>query len=197
MRNPDTTLRNTYGVTLRTVTTRIARTFDQATPAEIEAGAAWYPETGSLAGDLALQSGRSKDCAAAVISHLSPRLQWARNVLAAHTLLVEKEALPGTLSRGIAKAEAAISRDQNMLGVDESTFGPKTLRFYLNIMGSREDVTVDVWALRAAGLDDTYLGRKGVYEALEYAYQLAAARRSVEPSTMQATTWVVVRGGHA
>lgn len=196
MRNHDNALRKSYGITLETTVRRILRAFDKATPADIEAGASWYPEAGQLAADLAIQSGRSKECCAAVISHLSPQLKWVRNVLAAHTLLVDKEVLPGVLSRSVDKAQHAILRDQTGIAVDEDDFGPKTLHFYRNILGDYETVTIDVWALRVIGLDDDKnLKKGGRYAALEHAYRLASGRRSVEPSTMQATCWIVCRGG--
>lgn len=197
MKKHDAVLRKTYGISFETLVRRIVKTFDRATPADLEAGASWYPEAGELAADLALQSGRSKQCCAAVISHLSPRVKWVKNVLGAHILLVEKEYMPGLMSRSIEKAQAAIDRDVNHGLVDETTFGNKTARFYCNILGDFSLVTIDVWALRACGLDDQFIERAGVYNAIEYAYQLAARRRSVEPATMQATCWVVARGGRA
>lgn len=197
MKNHDAVIRKNYGVTLATLVRRILKAFDAATPSDLEAGASWYPEAGQLAADLALQSGRSKECCAAVISHLSPRVKWVRNVLGAHVLLVEGDVLPGLMSREVGRAMDAITFDKRRLQVDEEAFGPKTLRFYRNILGSHEDVTIDVWALRVAGVDeDKDLGSAGRYEALQHAYRLAARRRSVEPSTMQATCWVVIRGGH-
>ena len=42
----------------------------------------------------------------------------------------------------------------------DSFGGPKTRRFYLNISGDTEAVTVDVWALRVVGRDDSTIGRK-------------------------------------
>lgn len=201
MRNHDNALRKSYGITLETATRRILRTFDKATSADLEAGASWYPEVGRLAAELAAQSGRSVNCCAAVISHLSPRNRWVRNVLGAHMMLVDKETTAPGLTTGTDKALAAIALDLNDEPVDESTFGPKTLHFYYNIMGDHEAVTVDVWALRVVGIkgkdEDKDLRKGGRYAALEHAYRLAAGRRSVEPSTMQATCWVVERGGHA
>lgn len=199
MQNHDNTLRKHYGMTLETTVRRIVRVFDKATPADIEAGASWYPEAGRLAAEFAAQSGRSIECCAAVISHLSPRNQWVRNVLGAHMLLVDKETTAPGLTTGTEKALDAINRDTLGEPVDESAFGPKTLRFYWNIMGDHEAVTVDVWALRVAGVkgkdEEKGLDACGRYEAFEHAFRLAAGRRSVENSTMQATTWVVQKGG--
>jgi hypothetical protein len=36
-----------------------------------------------------------------------------------------------------------------------------------------------------------------VYPAIEHAYRVAAERVGVDPTTMQATTWVVARNGRA
>ena len=80
------------------------------------------------------------------------------------------------------------------------TFGPtapKTARFARNLLGDRTVVTVDVWALRVAlgrHADENALKRAGVYAAIEHAYILAAARLGVDPVTVQATTWVAIRG---
>jgi hypothetical protein len=62
-------------------------------------------------------------------------------------------------------------------------------------------VTVDVWAVRVAlGTRpdaEQCLTRVGVYDALEHCYRLAAQRAGVDPTTMQATTWIVARNGRA
>lgn len=198
MNKHDITFRKSYGISLETAVRRILRTFDKATHADLEAGAAWYPLGGELAADLALASGRSKECCAAVLSHTSPQLHWSRNVLAATEVLLTGQQLPGLLTRSFEKATYTILRDEADMPVDEDQFGAKTLRFYWNFLGRHEDVTVDVWALRVVGLaDDKDLKKGGRYEAIQHAYRLAAGRRSVEPSTMQATTWVVQRGGRA
>lgn len=199
MKKHDAALRRTYGPALKTIIARIERTFAKATPSDIEAGAEWYPNANAIAGDLAIQSGYRKDTCAAVIAHLSPRTKWDRNVLAAHMFLVDKEVLPGTMGRALARATDALDIASRELSVEHS-FGKdakKTLRFYQNIMGDHEVVTVDIWALRACGLDDQYITRAGVYEALEYAYQVVARRHGLEPATLQATCWVVARGGRA
>ena len=97
------------------------------------------------------------------------------------------------MSAGFERARKALESD-NPLG----TFGgPKTRAFARNISGDREAVTVDVWACRVAGIDETKLSRVGVYEAVAQAYRDAASVKGVDPATMQATTWVTARGGRA
>ena len=185
------------GATLETLVTRILRTFDRATPANIEAGALWYEEAGDLATELGARTGYGRLVAAAVIAHLSPRTTWTRNVDGAIHLLEShgEHVFPGLIGRNVENAQRVLSD-----GYDDpadSFTGPKTARFYANIIGDREAVTVDVWAARVAGVDEDKLALTGVYDALEHAYRLAVRRRSVAPATMQATTWIVARGGRA
>lgn len=176
---------------LETVVRRIVRVFDKATPSDIEAGARWYDEAGDLVAELAARAG-SLEHAAAVVSHLSPRTPWTRNVEGAIELIITGKA-PGCLGANIERALVALKSDDPM----STLKGPKTSRFARNMLGDREAVTVDVWAARVAEVDEALLGRKGVYQAIEHAYRLAARRRGVDPATMQATTWVIVRNGRA
>ncbi len=193
----DAAARRIFGVTVDTLASRIVRTFDAATASDIESGARWYPLAGELASDLARESGYSVDVAAAVISHLSPRSSWTRNVLAARALLVDDIALAGVMGRELARARSARDDGFDDLIDSFSSSALKTRSFYRNIIGDVESVTVDVWACRVAGVSESLLSRKGAYDVLEHAYRLAARRRGIDPSTMQAVTWIVARGGRA
>lgn len=190
----DTVARSVFGVSHRTIVERIVRTFDRATSADIEAGARWYDEAGELAAELS--GGEvSRAHAAVVIAHMSPRTTWTRNVLGARTLLATGGQYPGIMGDLFQRAEASLTY------VDPfESFGkgaPKTMNFARNIYGDREAVTVDVWAMRVADLDETLLSRKGAYDAVAHAYRVAARRRGVDPATMQATTWIVARNGRS
>lgn len=191
----DTNARRVFGVTLETIVARILRTFDRATPSDVEAGATWYDAAGNLASDLAYASGLTRDQCAVVIAHLSRRTSWERNVSGATYLLIYGDKMPGVISSNYKRARASLEFSDPF-----DSFGPaapKTLNFARNIAGDHEAVTVDVWAARVADLDETLLSRKGAYEAVAHAYRLAARRRGVDPATMQATTWVVARNGRA
>lgn len=179
-----------FGVTFETIVRRIVRTFDRATAADVESGARWYDEAGTLAASL-MSDDTTLEQAAAVIAALSPRTTWSRNVAGATLLLLHNEVMPGLIGRNVETATAAWH-----LGL-EALKGPKTNAFARNIMGDREAVTVDVWAMRVADLDERLLGRKGAYDIVADAYRAAARRRGVDPATMQATTWVVARSGRA
>lgn len=184
--------------TFDTLVARIVRTFDRATSADVESGARWYDDAGLLAKDLGRSSGHGLQHAAAVIAHLSPRTSWSRNVATAIALLAygpEEARDMGAMSALVDRAMASLDYADAF-----ESFGPaarKTASFARNIAGDREAVTVDVWAARVAGVDETLLGRVGIYDAVADAYREAARRRSVDPATMQATTWIVQRGGRA
>jgi hypothetical protein len=185
------TARRVFGVTLETIVARILRTFDAASKSDVEHGARWYDEAGELAATLAARHGYSVEQTSAVIAALSPRTTWSRNVAGAALLIAEDDVLPGLIGRNVETAREALAHGFDALN------GPKTSRFAENIAGDREAVTVDVWAMRVADLDEDLLGRKGAYDAIEHAYRLAARRRGVDPVTMQATTWIVARNGRA
>lgn len=190
----DSVARTVFGVSLETITRRILATFDRATASDLESGARWYDEAGDLAASLASDAG-SLEHAATVIAHLSPRTPWARNVAGAVSLIRHGEKGNGTMDALYQRAVSSLDYEDPF-----ESFGsgaPKTAAFARNIAGDREVVTVDVWALRVASLDETAIGRKGAYEAVAHAYRLAARRRGVDPATMQATTWVVARNGRA
>ena len=193
--SPTATLQRNAGTTVRACTDRIVRTWGRATADDMTAGAAWYPAAGELARDLATRGGHTLETAAAVIAHLSPRTPWGRNVAGAAVMLLTGEDPTGHLGDNVRRARRAL----------ESTDPLSTLRthkvrsFAANILGDRDAVTVDVWAMRVAlgTVDDRALRRVGTYDALAHAYRLAAARVGTDPATMQATTWVVARNGRA
>lgn len=187
----DKVMRAKCGMTLETAVRRILRTFDAATPSDIEAGAQWYPNGARIVADM-VGGTVTLEHAAAVLAHLSPRTPWSRNVAGAVELVTTGNAPAGHIGRNVDGAVRALESDDPLSTLN----GPKTRRFAANFLGDTEAVTVDVWALRVVGIhDDNVISRVGAYDAVEHAYRLAARRRGVDPSTMQATTWIVARGG--
>ncbi len=186
----------TIGESTRRVADRIVDTWMRATPANIEEGARWYAEGEALIDELAAEHDLTREAVAAVVAHLSPRTTWARNVEGARKLLATGEA-PGCLGANIDRALSALDSDDPLATLN----GPKTSRFALNLLGDREAVTVDVWAVRVALGDredaEKVLARAGMYLALEHAYRVAAQRIGADPVTVQATTWIVARNGRA
>jgi hypothetical protein len=192
------TLRHVANTSTRAMVDRIVATYERATDADIANGAAWYGDGEQIIETLAAQTGHSREHVAAVVSHLSPRTMWGRNVYGA-TMLVTTGTAPTCIRDNVDRARRALQSADPL-----DTFGPKahkTARFARNLLGDRSVVTVDVWAARIAfGPNATVdperaLKRAGVYAAVEHAYILAGKRLGVDPVTVQATTWVVIRNG--
>lgn len=190
----DSTSRKVFGVTHRTIQARILATWNRATPSQIEAGARWYDESGALASTLAGRHGLTVEQSASVISALSPRTTWARNVAGAVALLERGPSAARAL--GCIGVNVERARRAKVDGYAALT-GPKISAFARNIAGDRETVTVDVWACRVASLDENLLGRVGAYDAVAAAYVAVARKVGVDPATLQATTWIVARNGRA
>jgi hypothetical protein len=192
----DAILRARAATTLRATVDRIERTYRLATDDQLAEGREWYADAGSLVDVLTDVSGHSREQIAAMISHLSPRTSWSRNVAGAWSLITQGIGAPGILPANVRRARLALKSD-DALG---TIHGPKTQRFARNILGDVDAVTVDVWATRTAlGTRDkwqteTYLKRVGIYDAIEHAFRLAARRLGVDPVTVQATCWIVERG---
>lgn len=183
------------GTSTRATVDRIVATYEISTADQRADGANWYADGESIITALSAESGYSVEHVAAVVSHLSPRTTWSRNVYGA-TMLVTTDTAPTCIGANVDRARKALQSDTPL-----DTFGgPKTRRFARNLLGDRSVVTVDVWAARVAfggkvANPETALARAGVYDAVEHAYVLAAARLGVDPVTVQATTWIVARNG--
>lgn len=193
----DTTARRVFNATLETIVRRILKTFDAATKSDVESGVRWYMTAHALAEVMATDPDslvESVEQGAALIAALSPRTDWTRNVAGAVNMAQGREA-SGCIGSNIERAQRVLDTPSDPYGALGN--GPKVAAFARNIAGDVESVTVDVWACRVADLDETLLSRKGAYDAVAHAYRLAARRRGVDPATMQATTWIVARGGRA
>jgi hypothetical protein len=74
--------------------------------------------------------------------------------------------------------------------------GPKTNAFARAIAGDTNAVVIDVWMMRAAGME-TDSPNKTQYALLSEAVTAVAAQFGITPRTAQALIWIIVRGGAA
>jgi hypothetical protein len=146
----------------------------------------WYDEAHAIARSLSDLCGLSIEKCASIIAAFSPRERWASNVKYAHMFI--NGGTPPTLTNNINMAYAAMSLGFNALN------GRKTNAFARNIAGDKDAVTIDVWMIRAAGMD----ANKGVndteYRILAEVVKELAANRGMYPATAQALIWIIVRG---
>lgn len=183
------------GLSFDKITENIRSWYYRATDEQVVEGLKWYDVAGGHADAIAEQNGITREHAAVVISHLSPRTSWERNVAGAYALVATGEA-EGCIGDNVERALAGLASDTPL-----DTFGPrakKTERFAHNILGDRERVTVDIWAARAAWMEvypeaEKPLKRVGVYEAAELAYRTVAEEVGMAPAELQAVVWVTIK----
>lgn len=172
----------------------IRNTVARATGRDWLEGAEWYDIANRTAREMATEYGATLDNAARIIAVLSPRKRWAQNVAAAREILRAWSAgepmpsLPGTLRANIVKAWAIANGDPSALR------GPKVERFYANIMGDDSQVTLDVWAMRAAGSALDAPNGERMYAIIADAYRTVAREHGIPVAALQAVAWIVIRG---
>lgn len=178
--------------TQRACVSRIVKTYRSASADTVVAGNGWYDEAAKLVDTLLAESNYSREQIASCISHLSPQISWKRNVIAAKAAVNGEIKPSGVMSATWNRAIEALKSDNPL----SSFNGPKTKRFALNILGDHSVATIDVWAFKVVVGNSSIekLSLVGVYEAIEYAYRLAAKRLNVSVAVCQAVCWVQIRG---
>jgi DNA-binding NtrC family response regulator len=167
---------------------RLAGLIEKLTPEHWEGGERWYPAAREIIAQLADQTGQTPERCAAVVSHLSPRLRWEKNVDQARTL-IQTGTVAG-MGRGIRKARAALEAEDPM-----STFtGNKTTHFVRALTGDDQAVTVDVWIMRAVEVTAKDMKKAHRYQAVVAAITEVADSLGVTPATLQAAIWLYMRG---
>jgi len=167
----------------------ILRTYARATDADVADGIAWYPHAHDIA------RGMSADVlqAAGTIAILSARTPWDRNVYLARTLF-----LTGALPSGHPFAGHAVRMFSGEPALSVLK-GQKTRAFAQTIAnaGVHDVTTIDghaydvadgkAWGKNRPGIN------KGVYNAMDEAYHIAAAVTGYSNTEIQAITWVAWR----
>lgn len=178
--------------------------YHEASESQIERGKAWYWQANGIANNLAREHALSLEQACGILAALSPSTDWERNVSLAFTL-----AETGDCSHayGDAIRKARLIRDNP--DSDPLLFigGRKVRSFYHSVYwaGINSHVVVDRhahaialgmrkplgdWAAKA-------LDAPGRYQVVAAAYRAAARRAGIDPSEMQAVTWLVFRETYA
>jgi hypothetical protein len=156
-----------------------------ATMSQVEAASVWYFEAQEVAEDVAENMGASLEIGASIVSAFSPRNRWASNI--AQALAFSQGKPVSGLQNNIRMAESA-----KVSGFD-ALKGLKTNAFARAIAGDTDAVVIDVWMMRAAGMDNDS-PNKGQYLALSDAVRKVAADHGITPRTAQALIWIIVRG---
>lgn len=151
----------------------------------MEAASVWYFEAQEVAEDVAEILGSSLEVGASIVSAFSPRERWATNVAKAYAFA---NGLPVSgLQNNLRMAQAA-----QVMGFD-ALKGLKTNAFARAIAGDTDAVVIDVWMMRAAGMDNDS-PTKGQYREISDAVRIVAEEFGITPRTAQALIWIIVRG---
>lgn len=178
----------------------ITQVFQDAPPDLVEAGKSWYPQARAWCEQRAHLYGVSTRTVAAVVSALSPRNKWERNLFDADQVLYAWKngySYPSircsTFTQNVMKAWDILELDKPEL----AETSPKT-RAFLDCIADpeSESVVIDVWAYRVAE-GDPDLPAKGFgeqeYQVYADAYRSASQVVSEPVEQVQAVTWVTYR----
>ena len=168
-----------------TLAQNIRDAWNAATDDQKARGASWYLTANQLAEMIGNGDVRK---GAGIISALSPRMQWDRNVsLAIDAMNGEPIRAMGA---SVRKAEAILN------GADPESVLPmsaKTGHFYRNIADPTDSdaVTVDCWAYRVATCEWDAAGPKSArdYREVADAYRMVAGELGMITNHVQASTW--------
>jgi len=161
----------------------------QATLAQVEQAAVWYHEAQEVAEDVAENLGASLEIGASIVAAFSPRERWASNV--AKSLAFSMGKPVSGLQNNYRMAERSLE-----LGFDALN-GQKTNAFARAIAGDPNAIVIDVWMIRAAGMDASKGVNKTQYNELSEAVNTVASEFGITPRTAQALIWIIVRGNNA
>jgi hypothetical protein len=161
----------------------------QATFAQLEQASVWYHEAQEVAEDVAENLSVSLEVGASIVAAFSPRERWASNVAKALAFSMGKPV--AGLSNNLAMANNSL-----VMGFDALN-GQKTNAFARAIAGDSDAVVIDVWMIRAAGMDASKGVNKSDYNMLAECVRNIASEHGITPRTAQALIWIVKRGSAA
>lgn len=207
-----------YGVSAEALDQEIA---SKITPEGVDAARAWYVNAREFNQKLAEENGLTIEQATAITSAVSPRCPWPRNKQLAEAIAKEHtehsdvsvdeaaKRIGGGLTANIAPA-VAIARGGS---VDENLTGVKRRSFYNNMLkpAQTDDVTVDVWMMKAAQttaskpMSDTdaqaftyaskvSTGGGAGYVAISESVRRVADQSGLSPDEVQSAYWIAVSG---
>ena len=160
----------------------------QATFAQLEQASVWYHDAQEVAEDVAENLGVSLEVGASIVAAFSPRERWSSNVQKALAFSMGKPV--SGLQNNYRMAERSLE-----LGFDALN-GQKTNAFARAIAGDPNAVVIDVWMIRAAGMDASKGVNKSDYNMLAECVRNIASEHGITPRTAQALIWIVKRGNN-
>lgn len=157
----------------------------KATLGQVEQASVWYHEAQEVAHEVARNLDTTLEVGASVVSAFSPRERWASNIEKAISFSLG--GTPKGLGNNLKMAQASLT------GGFYALKGLKTNAFARAIAGDTDAVVIDVWMMRAAGME-TDSPNQSQYFALSKSVRDVAKEFGLTPRTAQALIWILVRG---
>jgi hypothetical protein len=158
-----------------------------ATFGQVEQASKWYMDAERVAAEVARNLDSTLEVGASVVSAFSPRERWTNNVTKAISFSLGNH-IPG-FKNNMVMANNAIAFGYDALK------GLKTNAFAKAIAGDENAVVIDVWMLRAVGIEKK-TPNQTQYKQLADAVAKVAFDNGMTPRATQALIWIVVRGSH-
>lgn len=156
-----------------------------ATFGQVEQASKWYVDAEKVAHEVARNLETHLEVGASVVSAFSPRERWTTNVAKAVSFSLGHD-VPGF------KNNMTMANNSLTLGF-AALKGLKTNAFAKAIAGDEQAVVIDVWMLRAVGIEKK-TPSQSQYNELADAVKKTAFDYGMTPRAMQALIWIVVRG---
>lgn len=157
----------------------------KATFGQVEQASKWYLDAERVAAQVARNLDSTLEVGASVVSAFSPRERWTNNVTKAISFSLGNH-IPG-FKNNMLMANNAIAFGYDALK------GMKTNAFARAIAGDEQAVVIDVWMLRALGIEKKSPTEKQ-YDEMAMAVRKVANELGMTPRSTQALIWIVVRG---
>lgn len=184
----------------KTVVNKLVNLYSEATADQVQRGRHFYCTAEADIAREAPKVGVSHSTLAEVVACISPNMKWERNISDAVKLVSQWRA--GETPNGIQAYPANVEKAVRILNGTESLkigrngSGQKTYNFFRNLRGSRANVTIDLWMLRAINIRVHYRAKnltEKVYSRYSADLTEAARRVGETPRDLQAIIWTVVR----
>jgi hypothetical protein len=157
----------------------------KGTLGQLEQATKWYLDAERVAEQVATNLDTTLEVGASVVSAFSPRERWSVNVARAIAFSLGKKVT--CLKNNLVMANNALT-----IGFDALN-GKKTNAFARAIAGDEQAVVIDVWMLRAVGIEKKS-PTPNQYKELANAVVKVSIELGITPRVAQALIWIVVRG---
>ena len=190
-------LKNITPYQKRKIKSNLLSIYNSGSSNDMKEGLAWYQSANKMCLDLSIKFNHSPLIVAQVLSALSPRNKWQRNIIDTETVLRAVNEGKGPKDVKVCtfnnNKQKAFDIAKGRRGIEKAS--PKTYSFVKNIAElDASKVTIDVWHLRACFGKTVDSGLTPLrYKQLEKLTLKCAEMVGIRGYEFQAIVWGVIR----